>query len=204
MVPESPAPSGFYHLYAVVEGLPRRWRPPATGVGGGPVVARAAAELTLIVTPLAAPIGRTPAALAAHDDVVVGLLECRAVVPLRFGTTLAAAQLATQVLREARLLRAPEPSLGFAQRVTARLQAEQQAIADFWHALEVFARRVSWTASVLLLVLGGYLWTLDLPTHQQVGPQETAEVQEIFPEPYQRPANPEEVLLSLTSNGAGR
>jgi len=93
MVPESPAPSGFYHLYAVVEGLPRRWRPPATGVGGGPVVARAAAELTLIVTPLAAPIGRTPAALAAHDDVVVGLLECRAVVPLRFGTTLAAAQL---------------------------------------------------------------------------------------------------------------
>ncbi len=117
---------------------------------------------------------------------------------------LALAQLATQALREARLPRAPEPSLGFAQRVTARLRAEQQAIADFWHSLEVFARRVSWAAAILLLVLGGYLWTLDLPAHQQAVPQETAEVQEIFPEPYQRPANQEEVLLSLTSNGTGR
>jgi anti-sigma factor RsiW len=141
--------------------------------------------------------GRLPASEQAQLSEHLGRCE-------RCAQALAAAQLATQVLREARLLRAPEPSLGFAQRVTARLQAEQQAIADFWHALEVFARRVSWTASVLLLVLGGYLWTLDLPTHQQVGPQETAEVQEIFPEPYQRPANPEEVLLSLTSNGAGR
>ncbi len=117
---------------------------------------------------------------------------------------LAAAQLATQVLREVRLPHAPEPSLGFAQRVTARLRVEQQAIADFWRSLEVFARRVAWVAAVLLLVLGGYLWTLDWPTHQQVAQQEPAEVQEIFPEPYQRPANPEEVLLSLTSNGTGR
>jgi anti-sigma factor RsiW len=117
---------------------------------------------------------------------------------------LAAAQLATQVLREARLPYAPEPSPGFAQRVTARLRVEQQAIADFWRSLEVFARRVSWAAAVLLLILGGYFWTLDQPAHQQRAQQEPAEVQEIFPEPYQRPANQEEVLLSLTSNGTGR
>lgn len=115
------------------------------------------------------------------------------------------AELATRILRTAGIVPAAEPSTGFAQRVVARLRAEQESISDFWRSLEVLAWRLSWTAAVLLIVLGGYLWTADLISHREpIAQKETAEVQEIFPEPYQRPANQEEVLLSLTSNGSGR
>jgi hypothetical protein len=86
-------PSSHYHLYAIAEGVPRRWRPPAAGVGGGPVVARAMRDLTVIATPLTAPPSRTPGSLAIHHDVVASLLESRAVLPFRFGTLVAAADL---------------------------------------------------------------------------------------------------------------
>lgn len=86
-------PSSHYHLYAIADGVPRRWRPPATGVGGGPVVARAMRDLTLIATPLVAPPSRTPGAIAIHQDVVASLLESRAVLPFKFGTLVAAAEL---------------------------------------------------------------------------------------------------------------
>ncbi|MBI4593211.1 MAG: GvpL/GvpF family gas vesicle protein [Candidatus Rokubacteria bacterium] len=109
------------YLYAIVDGLPRRWRPPAAGVGGGPVVARAIGDLTLIVTPLAVPPGRTPGALAVHQDVVATLLESRAVVPLRFGALVAAADLDRWLSLHLARVRAALAELRGAVEMTVRL-----------------------------------------------------------------------------------
>jgi hypothetical protein len=79
-----------YHLYALVEGLPRRWRPPDAGVGAGPVLPRPVRGLSLITTPLERPAGRSPGAVARHDTVVQSLLDAGAVLPFRFGTYVAA------------------------------------------------------------------------------------------------------------------
>jgi len=92
---------------------------------------------------------------------------------------------------------APEPSWGFAARVAAQARAaSQQAVAaDFWDSLETFSRRMAWVSTILLVLLGGYL-TYDLSRDH---PAEVTEVREIFSEPVQQPADPEEVLLTLAS-----
>jgi hypothetical protein len=79
-----------YHLYALVEGLPRQWRPPDMGVGAGPVFPRPVRGLWLITTPLETPAGRTRGALGRHESVIQSLLESGAVLPFRFGTCVAA------------------------------------------------------------------------------------------------------------------
>lgn len=81
------------YLYATVEGLPRWWKPPSAGVGAEPIVVRAVKEIFLIASPLAIPLPRTSRAVAAHQEVVASLLEARAVLPLHFGTVLAAGEL---------------------------------------------------------------------------------------------------------------
>lgn len=77
------------YLYALVEDLSSRWRPPAVGVGGGSVGAHAVRDLVLVSGPLNLPPARTPRAEAAHQDVLAGLLDAKAVVPFRFGTVVA-------------------------------------------------------------------------------------------------------------------
>ncbi len=142
--------------------------------------------------------GRLPTGERARlDEHLRRCAGCRAAIE--------SAELATRILRHSGLAAAPEPDPGFAHRLVARLRAEQESAVDFWRSLEMFAWRMSWAAAILLIVLGGYLWTIDLSSsHEPMAQQEPAEVQEIFPEPFQRPANQEEVLLSLTSNGSGR
>ncbi len=80
------------YLYAIVQGLPGTWRPPPGGVGGT-LVRQPFRELLLISTPVASPLPRTPSAEAGHDDVVASLLEAPAVLPFRFGTVVAEAEL---------------------------------------------------------------------------------------------------------------
>lgn len=73
------------YLYAVVEGLPKGWRPPPPVVGkrvdrralGGLVVLGSAA-------PCVPPAG--PATLALHHEVVASALEADGLVPFRYGT----------------------------------------------------------------------------------------------------------------------
>jgi hypothetical protein len=74
------------YLYALVEGLPSRWRPPSAGVSSTPVEAHAVRDLVLISGPLSLPPARSPRAEAAHHDVLTGLLDAQAVLPFRFGT----------------------------------------------------------------------------------------------------------------------
>lgn len=75
-----------WYLYALVEGLSSRWRPPRAGVAGALVEAHAVRDLVLISGPVTLPPARTPRAEAAHHDVLAGLLDSQAVLPFRFGT----------------------------------------------------------------------------------------------------------------------
>jgi hypothetical protein len=77
------------YLYALVDGLPRGWRPPSAGVGGGAVRGEAVRQLVLVSSALTALPARTPRAEACHHEVLAGLLQARALLPLPFGTAVA-------------------------------------------------------------------------------------------------------------------
>jgi hypothetical protein len=79
--------SGLY-LYAIVQGLPRRWRPPTLGVGAARVVARPVGDLVVVVSAVERPPVRTAPALALHHDVVANTLVADAVLPFPFGTVI--------------------------------------------------------------------------------------------------------------------
>ena len=76
------------YVYAIVKGLPRRWRPPASGVGASPVVAHAVRDLVLISSVVDAVPSPTPRSVALHEAVLLSTLEADAVLPLAFGTVL--------------------------------------------------------------------------------------------------------------------
>jgi hypothetical protein len=78
------------YLYAIVEGLPRRWRPPPSGVGLAPVVARVVRNLVVIASAIDAVPRPTPTTVALHDEVVSTTLGAEAVLPLEFGTVVPA------------------------------------------------------------------------------------------------------------------
>ena len=78
------------YLYAIVERLPRRWRPPAIGVGPAPVVARSVRGLMLITSTVDTIPRPTPKSQAQHDDVVAAALGAETVLPLPFGTIMPA------------------------------------------------------------------------------------------------------------------
>jgi gas vesicle protein GvpL/GvpF len=78
------------YVYAIVEGLPRRWRPPADGVGPAPVVARRLRGLVLLTSAVDMIPTPTPKTQARHDEVVGAALGARAVLPLPFGTVMPA------------------------------------------------------------------------------------------------------------------
>jgi Gas vesicle synthesis protein GvpL/GvpF len=74
------------YVYAIAERLPRRWRPPARGVGAAPVVARRIGDLVVITSPVDAVPPSSPAAVARHGQVISATLTADAVLPLPFGT----------------------------------------------------------------------------------------------------------------------
>ncbi|MGH7893136.1 MAG: GvpL/GvpF family gas vesicle protein [Candidatus Binatia bacterium] len=72
------------YLYAIVDGLPRTWRPPA-GVDDGPVTARALDAASVVLGDVVAVPPSSPRTLARHHDVVTSTLEADAVLPFRYG-----------------------------------------------------------------------------------------------------------------------
>ncbi len=73
------------YLYAVVDRLPRRWRAPARGVAGAPVVVRRVEDLVAVFSLLGTVPPRTVATLLQHEEVVRALLDADALLPLPFG-----------------------------------------------------------------------------------------------------------------------
>lgn len=122
--------------------------------------------------------------------------ECRA--------EMEAAQLSVRLLREG-VEPAPEASGVFWTRLRARVreEASAQGAGDFWPALELLARRLSLASALALLLLGAYLVDLEWQQGSLFGSQQS-EARELFPEPVRQPANHEEVLVSLATNGNGR
>jgi len=120
------------------------------------------------------------------------------------GAEMEAAQLSVRLLREG-VEPAPEASALFWTRLCARVREEEsgRGAGDFWPALELLARRMLLGSALALLILGGYLVGLEWQQGSLFGPQQN-EVRELFPEPVRQPANQEEVLVSLATNGNGR
>jgi anti-sigma factor RsiW len=85
-------------------------------------------------------------------------------------------------------------------RVRAGIRASlagRRGPIDFWNSLELLARRLAWTAALVVTLVGGYATV----TRQVVQDAERTEVRDIFPEPTQQPSSQEEVLLTLAENG---
>jgi len=141
--------------------------------------------------------GRLPAeaaaAVAAHFE---RCAACREEVE--------SARLAGMLLR-AGLEPTEEPSGVFWTRVRARLREEEgkHMVADFWPALEVLARRFMVTSAAALVLMFAVLLGTE-PNDPMFSTQGQLEVREIFPESVRQPADRNEVLLSLASNGNGR
>lgn len=118
------------YLYAVVDGLPSRWSPPPSGVGGGIVAAHPVRHLVLVAGPIGAPPARTPRAEACHHDILAGLLEARAVLPFSFGTVVADSELAVWLeARWARICPAVEELRGHVEMTVRLLRLDHRAPA---------------------------------------------------------------------------
>ncbi|SRR6266571_4982431 len=80
------------YLYAIVDGLPRAWRPPA-GVDDGPVATRALDSVHVVLGDVVAVPPASPRTLARHHDVVASTLEADALLPFRYGVAVPGAEL---------------------------------------------------------------------------------------------------------------
>jgi hypothetical protein len=81
------------YVYAIVEGLPRRWRPPSSGVTSAPVIARPVRGLMLIVSGIETVPSPTPRTAALHHEVLSTTLQAEAVLALEVGTIVPAPDL---------------------------------------------------------------------------------------------------------------
>ena len=81
------------YLYAIVDRLPGRWRPPTAGLAGASVVPRRVDDLVVVASLLETVPPAGPRTLALHQDVVATLLDATATLPLAYGTTVPAADL---------------------------------------------------------------------------------------------------------------
>jgi Gas vesicle synthesis protein GvpL/GvpF len=83
----------YQYLYAIADRLPTAWRPPRTSVGG-PVMLRSLGDLALVECAVEFPPIANARTLAVHHDVVASTMEAAAtLLPFRFGTLVAPADL---------------------------------------------------------------------------------------------------------------
>ena len=114
------------YLYAIVEGLPRRWRPPADGVTAAPVVIRPLHGLVLITSQVDVVPRSTAKETARHDEVVSATLGAVAVLPLPFGTVLSAFEVEDWLAGHLGLIHASLPKLRRRVEMTIRLVSLSQ------------------------------------------------------------------------------
>src|SRR5262245_37589842 len=130
------------YLYAVVQGLPKSWRPSAAGVGT--ITTQPWRNLILISSPVASPPPRTAAAAAGHDEVVASLLESSAVLPFRFGTVVAEAELERWLeVRWPRILAGLSEVRGRVEMNVRLLQLDQRTADPAETTLQGLAERLA-------------------------------------------------------------
>ena len=78
-----------HYLYAIVRGPTPAWRPPAQGVDGVAVTPRSLDDLLVLESRLAGVPPAGPRHLGAHHDVVASALNADALLPFRYGVTVA-------------------------------------------------------------------------------------------------------------------
>jgi hypothetical protein len=81
------------YLYAIVDRLPARWRPPTAGIGGASVLPRRIDDLVVLGSLLDTVPPANPRTLALHQDVVATVVDATAALPFRYGTAVPAADL---------------------------------------------------------------------------------------------------------------
>jgi hypothetical protein len=84
-----------HYLYAIVDRLPARWRPPTAGLAGASVVPRRIDDLVILGSLLDTVPPANPRTLALHQDVVATVMDATAALPFRYGMTVPAAGLQT-------------------------------------------------------------------------------------------------------------
>ena len=82
-----------HYVYAIVERLPSRWRPPIAGLAGASVVPRRCDELVVLSSLLDTVPSPSPRSLALHQDVVATLVDAPATLPMPYGTAVPVAEL---------------------------------------------------------------------------------------------------------------
>jgi hypothetical protein len=82
-----------HYLYAIVDRLPARWRPPTAGLGGASVIPRRIEDLVVLGSLLDTVPAANPRTLALHQDVVATLMDAPATLPFAYGKAVPAAGL---------------------------------------------------------------------------------------------------------------
>ena len=82
-----------HYLYAIVDRLPGRWRPPTAGLAGAAVVPRRVEDLVVLGSLLDTVPAPSPRTLALHQDIVATVIDARATLPFAYGTAVPAARL---------------------------------------------------------------------------------------------------------------
>jgi hypothetical protein len=83
----------LHYLYAIVDRLPSRWRPPTAGLEGASVVPRRVEDIVVLGSLLDTVPPANPRTLALHQDIVATLLDAGATLPFPYGTALPATAL---------------------------------------------------------------------------------------------------------------
>jgi hypothetical protein len=81
------------YVYAIVDRLPARWRPPTAGIGGASVIPRRIDNLVVLGSLIDTVPAPSPRTLALHQDVVATVVDASATLPFRYGMAVPAGEL---------------------------------------------------------------------------------------------------------------
>ena len=109
----------YQHLFAIVDRLPRSWRPPASALGPVGVHALDGLEVLACDCERLPPV--TARTLAQHHEVVAAAMDAEALLPFRFGTAVPAGELAAWFAAHAARIRATLAELRGAVEMSVKL-----------------------------------------------------------------------------------
>jgi len=118
------------YLYAIVDRLPARWRPPTAGIGGASVVPRRIDNVVVLGSLIDTVPAPSPRTLALHQDIVAALVDARATLPFRYGTAVPAVELPGWLAARRGLVGAALGSVRGCVEMTVKLLRLDCAIGD--------------------------------------------------------------------------